>query len=760
MSETQNRNSVRPWHGAWWVPELNKDDRQDSCHRVAEASAPKPSYYVLIVLSTLIAGYGLVSNSTATVIGAMIVAPLMGPILGLALSTVLGDVRMFRRSLIAESTGAVLVVLTGMLVAVAVGTGHIDYKGTEIAGRTSPTLFDLAIGLAAGLAGAYCTVHPGLQASVAGVAIAVALVPPLTVTGLTGAGWLAGESPFEAVFGSFMLFFTNLLTIELASGAVFLAAGFRHSRGDKPKEGWKKTLIVKTVLLLLTGWFLYVQLTNLFQERYGLSTSRHLLETMLKDIPGADLDSLEVNLNKNLLTVRAVVGSRTDIEPPIVARFQRRLDKAIKEGLPDVTVQLVVRTVNSTYASATGYLFVPRRAGLNDDDRRAQALDVILRDLVARFPGVDLVSFNLAPQDGPETGRKKIGLTVTLSTPYDFGPRLVKDLEQDLNEELLKDPLFTGRSYSLLVRSVIMKNSTSSDAVAVSAPEMRTESEKEEAARTDKLRALLTSALEINPGVKIEEIHIRRTDLKGRKKPDPTSSATPGPLKATPTPAIDQETATPTPPPIQGRATPSPSSTATPGQEPNPVPSATPETVEASTGPVDKYSAKIVLRSPQLVSASMLLEARATVEKLYRNETGFKLELDLDTSTVVGSDLYLDSTETAVLEDKQTGGKLDLDELQASLSEALSAQVSKVAGAGMDGPVSVQQRGSEDDYHVFAVVTSPKPLENKTILAWQKTLLKKHPQIKSLDLQLENRQGRTIKLTPIRQAPTPPPGKG
>ena len=370
------------------------------------------------------------------------------------------------------------------------------------------------------------------------------------------------------------------------------------------------------------------------------------------------------------------------------------------------------------------------------------------------------MSFNLAPQDGPETGRKKIGLTVTLSTPYDFGPRLVKDLEQDLNEELLKDPLFTGRSYSLLVRSVIMKNSTSSDAVAVSAPEMRTESEKEEAARTDKLRALLTSALEINPGVKIEEIHIRRTDLKGRKKPDPMSSATPGPLTATPTPAIDQETATPTPPPIQGRATPSPSSTATPGQEPNPVPSATPETVEASTGPVDKYSAKIVLRSPQLVSASMLLEARATVEKLYRNETGFKLELDLDTSTVVGSDLYLDSTETAVLEDKQTGGKLDLDELQASLSEALSAQVSKVAGAGMDGPVSVQQRGSEDDYHVFAVVTSPKPLENKTILAWQKTLLKKHPQIKSLDLQLENRQGRTIKLTPIRQAPTPPPGKG
>ncbi|MCA9781037.1 MAG: TIGR00341 family protein, partial [Candidatus Eremiobacteraeota bacterium] len=497
MSESQNQPPIRPWHAAWWVPELSKDDRQDSCHRVADASAPKPSYYVLIVLSTLIAAYGLVSNSTATVIGAMIVAPLMGPILGLALGTVLGDIRMFRRSLVAESTGAVLVILTGMLVAVAVGTGHIDYKGSEIAGRTSPTLFDLAIGLAAGLAGAYCTVHPGLQASVAGVAIAVALVPPLAVTGLTGAGWLAGESPFEAVFGSFMLFFTNLLTIELASGAVFMAAGFRHIRGDKPKAVWKKTLVVKTILLLLTGWFLYIQLTNLFQERYGLSTSRDLLETMLKDIPGADLDSLEANLNKNVLTVRAVVGSRTDIEPPTVARFQSRLDKAIKKGLPDVTVRLVVRTVNSTYASANGYLFEPRRAGLNDDDRRAQTLDVVLRDLISRFPGVDLVSFNLTPHSAPDSQEKKIGLSMTVSTPYDFGPRFVKDLEQDLNQELKKDPLFTGRTYQLLVRSVIIKNATSKDAVAVEAPEMRTEGEKEEAARTDKLRALLTSALEI-----------------------------------------------------------------------------------------------------------------------------------------------------------------------------------------------------------------------------------------------------------------------
>ena len=160
----------------WWLPKLTKEDRQDCCRRVSESSAPKPPYYVLIVLSTLIAAYGLLSNSTATVIGAMIVAPLMGPILGLALGTVMANTMMFRRSLIAESTGVILVILTGMFVAFVAGPDHIDFNSSEIAGRTRPTLFDLAIGLAAGLAGGYCTVHPGLQASVAGVAIAVALV--------------------------------------------------------------------------------------------------------------------------------------------------------------------------------------------------------------------------------------------------------------------------------------------------------------------------------------------------------------------------------------------------------------------------------------------------------------------------------------------------------------------------------------------------------------------------------------------------------
>lgn len=639
-------------------------------------------------------------------------APLMGPILGLSLGSVLADAKMFYRSLIAESTGMVLVILTGLVVAFIVGPSHIDFLSSEIAGRTRPTLYDLAIGLAAGLAGAYCTVHPGLQASVAGVAIAVALVPPLAVTGLTASGWMAGELAFKPVFGSFMLFFTNLLTIELASGFVFWGTGFRQKRADKPKEVWRKTLVVKAILLLLTGWFLTGQLKNLLQERYGLATSRTVLESMLRDIPGASLDTLEAHLNRGQLTVNAVVGSRTDIEPGTVSRFENKLKKEIKKGLPDMEVILIVRTVNSTFASSSGYLFEPRKTGLDDDERRVQSLDLILRDLLARFPGVDLLSFQPAPSERRKPSNLDTPLTLTLSSPYDFNPRLVKDLEGKLNRELRQESLFSGYSYKLLVKSVIIRNSTSVDAVAVEAPEMKTEEEKAVTKREERLRTLLTSALELNGGVTVTELHLRRT-----------------------TPLSQQES----------EETGSPSPTPTPLQE-------DPDVVHL----VDAYLATVILRSPKLVSSAFLKESRDTVESLYAKETGFRLELNLDTSTTIGNDLFLDQTEPEdrhpTDEPSEVTTELTLEErLNQELSATLTALVAKVSGASLDGVTDLQKTGEGEDYRLFAVVTSPKTIENKKIIAWQKSLLKAHPELESLELQVENRLGRTVRLTPIRR---------
>lgn len=706
---SESKRKPRFWNAAWWLPDLKKADRQDSCQRISESSAPKPTYYVLIVLSTLIASYGLVSNSTATVIGAMIVAPLMGPILGLALGTVLSDARMFYRSLAAEFSGVLMVIATGFLVAQVVGPQHIDFSSSEIANRTSPTLYDFAIGLAAGLAGGYCTVHPGLQSSVAGVAIAVALVPPLSVTGLCTAGWLSNETTFSNAFGSFMLFFTNLVTIELASAMVFFGTGFRQSSADHPKTIWRRILTIKAILILLTGWFLTGQLRNLLRERFGLSTSRQMLVEMLKDIPGAQLDTLQAKLQKKFLVVTAVVGSRQEIKPPTVARFEKRLGKAIHERMPDVTVRLVVRTVNSTYASSTGYLFEPTRDGLSDQQRREQTLDTVLTELVEAYPGVELVSFHINPPQKPSAVNR--GLTVTLSTPYVFTPRLVKVLQDQLTTKLAQEPLFADRRYTLLVRSAIIHNSTSDSSVALEAPEVRSAPERAEAQRESELQSLLTSFLEIDGDITVTEVHIRK------EKPSPVVG-----------------------PPV-------PESTPTPGASPELTPTPSPTAVAAK--PIDAFEAQLVMRSPNLVGQQKLAAVREQVQRLYEQETGYQLQLSLDAQTEVGGEIYLDYRDTPLPESQPVADKLDA--VKERLSKRLNQLLAKIPGSSVDGQLGLQEQSKTGSYRMYVVVTTPKPLDNKTVLAWQKELLKSAPEFKSLELRLENRLGRTIRLTPVRR---------
>lgn len=683
---------TRPWQLSWWSPNLRKEDRQDCCQRVAEASDPRPPYYILIVLSTLIAAYGLVSNSTATVIGAMIVAPLMGPILGLALGTVLGDVRMFRRALIAETSGMVLVILTGILVAVMVGTNHIEYSGGEIVARIRPTLFDFAIGLAAGLAGAYCTVHPGLQGGVAGVAIAVALVPPLAVTGLCTAGWMTGEVEFRSVFGSFMLFFTNLLTIELASGLVFWITGFRLTKEGRENAVFRKTLVVKAVLLLLTGWFLTNQLTNLLRERYGLDSSRRLLQKMLRDIPGADLDSIEVNLDGRELLVRAVVGSRTNIEPRTVAQFQRRLNQELKNGLPQAQVRLVVRTVNSTYASSTGYLFEPTKSVLDKEEERTQALDETLRELLGRYPGVELLSFSRAPRENSSSGA--VSLTLTLSSAYDFSPRLVRDLEQELNEALSQDPLFAGHEYRLLVKSLLTRSYNSQTSVAVEAPLMSTEQEQTIARQDGRLRELLLSALELNSGFKVTELHLRRlvTPSKGA-----------GPDDSVP-PAQDREVS---------------------------------------------FEAQITLRSPRLIRSELLLESRDKAQAAFLDETGVNAKVNIHVVWSLGEEMYLADTDTSVNKLPSTDED-QTEERHRQISSDLRRLVSAVPGAFLDGDAVIRSV-APGEVNLVATVISPRLLENRSVIEWQKRLLKLNPELRRLQLTVENHLGRSVKTTPLSQ---------
>lgn len=178
-------------------------------------------FFVLLVLASAIACYGLLSDSVATVIGAMIVAPLMLPIMGLAFGVSLGDRRVIVRSL----TISLLGIATAVAVAYVLTRGFaavVDPESnSQIMARTSPRLIDLMAALATGLAGAYATGRKDVSDTLPGVAIAISLVPPLANVGIllaTGRADLAG--------GSLLLFVTNYLAILLTGALMFSVMGY------------------------------------------------------------------------------------------------------------------------------------------------------------------------------------------------------------------------------------------------------------------------------------------------------------------------------------------------------------------------------------------------------------------------------------------------------------------------------------------------------------------------------------------------------
>ena len=177
-------------------------------------------FWTLLALSAVIAAAGIVGDSTATVIGAMIVAPLMTPILGTVLAVVLGDSRNLVRSLGLVVAGAGLVVGIGYLFALLTPIAVTAETSSQVAGRISPRLVDLVAALATGAVGSFALAREDVSDTLPGVAIAISLVPPLAVVGLTLEAGATDESQ-----GALLLFLTNVAAI-LASG-IFVMAIYR-----------------------------------------------------------------------------------------------------------------------------------------------------------------------------------------------------------------------------------------------------------------------------------------------------------------------------------------------------------------------------------------------------------------------------------------------------------------------------------------------------------------------------------------------------
>lgn len=291
---------------------------------VASGAALTGGYLAMNLAAALIAAFGLIENSPAVIIGAMLIAMLYGPIIGIALGLAEANLHLLRRALLAEIVGAAVVLAAGLLIGISSRDLII---GSEILSRTSPNLVDLLIALVGGLAGGFTFVSTGLSGVVVGVAIATALVPPLTACGIL----LARHLPSAAV-GAFLLFLANFTAIAFGAMIVFLLSGHRPA----PADGAKKVLTPRLVCLALVvvlALHLNGTLRRTSAQSIMRSNVRKALAQEVVKIPGARLVDLTLVQEDGKTTAWAVARTPDPISPERVARLNDLASKVAGRAL-------------------------------------------------------------------------------------------------------------------------------------------------------------------------------------------------------------------------------------------------------------------------------------------------------------------------------------------------------------------------------------------------------------------------------------------
>lgn len=233
---------------------------------------PSKTFFIMNTLAGVIAGYGLLANSPAVVIGAMLVAMMTGPISGIALALI--DNRM----ILLGTSLKTLLGGTGLLAGVGILLGLLHYNmpmSEEILTRTRPNFMDLMIALAGGAAGAFASISPRLSVAVAGVAVATALVPPLVAMGI-----LLAHFEWKLGLGAFILVFTNMVAIQFSSSLVLWIAGFRRITDEEVDKSALAFLKRNFISLVMLGFLAVYLILNLLatvgKQHYEASTTNHL----------------------------------------------------------------------------------------------------------------------------------------------------------------------------------------------------------------------------------------------------------------------------------------------------------------------------------------------------------------------------------------------------------------------------------------------------------------------------------------------------
>lgn len=321
------------------------DDPHDLAKReIAEAAHPSSGFFLMNLFASVVASYGLLADSAAVVIGAMVIAVLLGPIAGIGLALVISDKRLFFRALLAVSLGMMEVLVISYLV----GTIHeLPSLSGELLARTQPNLFDLMIALAGGAAGAYAVARRVPGGTMIGVAIATALVPPLCTVGITAA---YGE--WEKASGALLLFFSNFVAIQCAYSIVLFALRFRpHEHHKLGIKALAQNVLPSLAIFLGLAIFLASQLDVALERRKIRTQITTTLRQSISPLQGAHLAEMQYSLGDTIAIV-AAINIPDPIPPETVSMLEQDLVRAI--GRP---LQLSVRSILVKVANRERYLY-------------------------------------------------------------------------------------------------------------------------------------------------------------------------------------------------------------------------------------------------------------------------------------------------------------------------------------------------------------------------------------------------------------------
>lgn len=412
---------------------------------IVEGSTPDLRYYILLSISALIAAIGLVINSPAVVIGAMLISPLMTPIFGICFALIRWDVPLLRQSIITEFGGVALAVLVSALL----GLLPFNYSVTaEMLARTNPTLLDLGVAALAGIAGCLAMIDEKISPVLPGIAMATALTPPLATSGLCIA-----LGAYHGAWEAFLLFFANFLAILIVAGALLVFVGFIARTEMDSGLRLMRRFLPAAIGLVVVGVVLTNTLVGVVDEWKISEKIKDVLESELSEEPSTAIEDVIFQKKEGKVYILATIRSPRVLSPYKVEKIQNLIANNL--GM-DTTV--IVRCDITKDISAWGSTSVAVSENLdgefittklNPKVKRIQLSEQALREALEGYPSLILKELNVINlKDGAL-------ILATIESSRDITPSMVAKLEKMIQKKM-NDP-----TVRFLVRSQTLKGVTS-----------------------------------------------------------------------------------------------------------------------------------------------------------------------------------------------------------------------------------------------------------------------------------------------------------